>query len=164
MNAQIALQILLRLLPSILLFATAFYVVKDERMRQRWGEMLFRAGSVSFNDKDDPKIQSGVRTPFLILGALFLLWPLWYLWRDSYAQRPVTVIIQPTPIPKPTPIPTPLPGQGIPTPTPFGTPPAMPNFSNPNSSAPAPVQNPAPIQVPAHNQPVADPTPIPLKR
>lgn len=165
MNAQVALQLLLRLLPSVLLFAAAIYVVKDERMRQRWGEMLFRTGSVTFNDKDDPKIQSGVRTPFLVLGAIFLLWPVWYYWRDSYAQRPVTVIVQPTPIPKPTPVPTPLPGQVTPAPTPFGTPPALPNFSGSGSTSTAPSQNPAPIQVPSGNKPpAADPTPIPLSR
>ena len=161
MNAQIALQLLLRLLPSLLFFVTAYFAGRDERVRERWTEILYRTGSISVEQREDPVLQNKVRWPFLALGVLFLLWPIWYYWRDSYAQMPVQAVAFPTPVPTATPKPSAIVSL-TPAPTPFGTPPALPNFSS-SGSSPASAPNREPVQVPANNQPIAAPTPVTIR-
>ncbi len=161
MNIQVALQLILRLLPSIILFVTAFLVVRDLNMRARWSEILFRAGSIRAEQKVDPQIQKGVRIPFLVLGTLFLLWPLWYYFRDSYAQMPVKAVTFPTP--RPTPKPTPLPANSplsTPAPTPFGTPPSL---APPAEASAALTPGVAPAPLPGNPAPVTGPTPVRLR-
>jgi len=117
MTSSFALQLFLRLIPSILFFVAAFLAVKDESVKQLWVELLIKAGSIRVDQTEDPKIRQGVRIPLLVLGGVLLIWPVLYLWKDSYAQMPLTVLPQPTAIPKPTAVPK-TSGTPLPTPTP----------------------------------------------
>lgn len=116
---QVALQLLLRLLPSIVLLVLGFLVVKDQRMATAWTDILQRTGSISAEKAEDPEIRRGIRLPFFVLSGLFLFWPILYYFRDSYAQTPVQTVDLPpvsaiktkkgpTPTAAPTPTPDPV--------------------------------------------------------
>ena len=115
MNLAIALQMLLRLIPSGLLFLCTVYSVKDPSLRKKWAEFLFRTGNIPASKREDISIQESVRIPFLVGAVLFLFWPVIYYFRDSYTEIPIIPITVPTA--KPTPTKTPR-GAGAPTPTP----------------------------------------------
>jgi len=118
MNLVIAEQMLLRLIPSGLLFLCAFYSVKDAALRKQWTELLFKTGSIPASKRDDITLQESIKIPFLVGGVLFLIWPVIYYFYDSYTAIPVIAVVLPTP--KPTPTKTPRGFTTVtPTPTPF---------------------------------------------
>ena len=155
MTPSLALQLFLRLLPSILFFAAAFLANRDENVKQMWADLLVKAGSIRLDQSDDPKIRAGAKVPLLVVGGLLLIWPILYMWKDSYAQLPLTVLAQPTARPKPTPVPK----VGAPTPTPTATivpglPSALPQALPETSPPPADV---VPTFAPSRGFPDANP-------
>lgn len=85
---DILVQVLLRLLPSIVLLGLAFIAASDRKTREQWANLLYQVGSIRPNQREDPKIQQGVRVPFLVLSGLLLIWPIYYyLW----ITRPIPI-------------------------------------------------------------------------
>ncbi|MBV9467928.1 MAG: hypothetical protein JO316_16275 [Abitibacteriaceae bacterium] len=85
---DIWLQVLLRVLPSIILLGLAFIAATDRKTREQWANLLYQVGSIRPDQREDPKIQQGVRVPFFILSALLLIWPVYYyLW----ITRPIPI-------------------------------------------------------------------------
>ena len=118
MNLAIALQMLLRLIPSGLLFLCAVLSVKDPALRKYWTEFLFRTGSIPASKRDDVTLQESLKIPFLVGGALFLIWPVIYYFYDSYTEIPVIAVTLPTAKPTPTKVPRGF-TDATPTPTPL---------------------------------------------
>ena len=87
-TGDVFLQVLLRFLPSLVLFGLAFLAAADRKTREQWANMLYQIGSIRPDQRDNPKVQQGVRLPFLILGGLLLVWPVYHY---LYITRPVEV-------------------------------------------------------------------------
>lgn len=88
-------------------------------MASAWVDILQRTGSINQVQSEDDEVRKGVRLPFFILSGLFLIWPILYYFRDSYAQTPVQLAPLPplstvkekkgpTPTAAPTPTPDPV--------------------------------------------------------
>ena len=73
---DVLIQVLLRLLPSLAVFALGFYASTDRATREQWVDLLYKAGSLRPDQKDDPSKQKSVRVPFFVVAAALLLWPL----------------------------------------------------------------------------------------
>jgi hypothetical protein len=73
MDLEVSLQLLLRLLPSIILVALAFIAASDRKTRERWTDLLYQAGSLRPEQRSDARIQSKVKWPFLIMAAILLI-------------------------------------------------------------------------------------------
>jgi hypothetical protein len=78
MTTDQILQLLLRLLPSLLVLGLGFFAASDAKTRERWTGLLYQMGSLRPEQRDDPKAQSGVRIPFFVVSALLLIWPIQY--------------------------------------------------------------------------------------
>jgi hypothetical protein len=95
MDSRFILPFILRFLPAILIFALAFVAASDKKTRQQWANLLYQAGSVRPDQRDDPKVQNSVKWPFIVLaiGLLFLpnkLGPVsYYRW---VTNRPTEVL------------------------------------------------------------------------
>ncbi len=74
MESQFIFPFILRFLPSLLLVGLAFVAASDKKTGRQWANLLYQMGSVRPDQRDDPKIQSGVKIPFFVLafGMLFL--------------------------------------------------------------------------------------------
>jgi len=70
--------LLLRLLPSIIVAAVGFVAAAHPGTRAQWAQLMYLAGSVRRERRQDPKVQRGVRGPFLLLAFLLLAWPISY--------------------------------------------------------------------------------------
>lgn len=75
MKPEFILPLLLRFLPPLMVLALGFYAASDKNSRQRWTQLLYQAGSLRPEQRDDPKAQQGVRVPFFVLAALMLFLP-----------------------------------------------------------------------------------------
>jgi hypothetical protein len=78
MTTDQLLQLLIRLLPSIIVLALGFVAVSDQKTRERWTSLLYQLGSLRPEQRSDANIQKGVRIPFFIVAALLLIWPINY--------------------------------------------------------------------------------------
>jgi hypothetical protein len=67
------IQLLLRLLPSLVLCGLGFYAATDRKSRERWGDLLYQIGSIRPDQREDPQIGKGIKWPFFVV-ALLLLW------------------------------------------------------------------------------------------
>jgi hypothetical protein len=72
------IQLLLRLLPSLIVFGLGFYAATDKKTRERWGDLLYQVGSIRPDQREDPQIGKGVKWPFFVLALLLLIWPISY--------------------------------------------------------------------------------------
>jgi hypothetical protein len=88
MQGEILLGLFLRLLPTILLIALAFIAASDKNSREQWANLMHQIGSIKPAQKSDPKVQSGVRWPFIAVAVIFLIWPLRYY---QHATRTIEV-------------------------------------------------------------------------
>ena len=88
MDLEVSLQLLLRLLPSIILVALAFIAASDRKTRERWTDLLYQAGSLRPEQRSDARIQGKVRWPFLIMAVILLIWPIRYFF---YATRTIDI-------------------------------------------------------------------------
>ncbi len=88
MDLEVGLNLLLRLLPSIILLALAFIAATDHKTRERWTDLLYSMGSLRPEQRSDARVQSTVRWPFLIMAALLLIWPIRYFF---YATRTIEI-------------------------------------------------------------------------
>jgi hypothetical protein len=88
MDLEVGLQLLLRLLPSIILVALAFIAATDRKTRDRWTDLLYSIGSLRPDQRSDARVQSTVRWPFLVMAALLLIWPIRYFF---YATRTIEI-------------------------------------------------------------------------
>jgi hypothetical protein len=88
MDLEVSLQLLLRLLPSIILVALAFIAASDRKTRERWTDLLYQAGSLRPEQRSDARVQSNVRWPFFIMAAILLIWPIRYYF---YATRTIGI-------------------------------------------------------------------------
>jgi hypothetical protein len=88
MDLEVGLNLLLRLLPSVMLVALAFIAATDRKTRDRWTDLLYSIGSLRPEQRSDSRIQSTVRWPFLIMAALLLIWPVRYFF---YATRTIVI-------------------------------------------------------------------------
>lgn len=70
--------LVLRCLPSIIVFVLAFVAAADKSSRERWAEIMYQLGTIKPDQRNDPKVQRGVRLPFFIVAVLLLLWPINY--------------------------------------------------------------------------------------
>jgi hypothetical protein len=140
MDSQYIFPLILRFLPTILLIALGFVAATDKNTGRQWANLLYQAGSVRPDQRDDPKIQSGVKVPFFVLafGMLFLpshIGPISYYKWVTKKSEPVLNInqgkglkdfddsaIKPEKAAEPTPTPTipnpPAPGEAAPPPPP----------------------------------------------
>jgi hypothetical protein len=84
MNSDLWFQTLLRLLPALLVTVLAFIAANDPRTRERWANLLYQAGSIRPEQREDLSVQRGVRLPFFIVAAALLIWPILYF---RYATR-----------------------------------------------------------------------------
>ncbi len=75
MKPEFILPFLIRFLPPLIVLALGFYAASDKTSRQRWTQLLYQAGSLRPEQRDDPKAQQGVRVPFFVLAALMLFLP-----------------------------------------------------------------------------------------
>lgn len=78
MTPETAFQLALRLLPSIIVAVLAFVAAADTKTRERWADLLYQAGTLRPEQRDDPKVQRGVRLPFFLVALILLLWPVSY--------------------------------------------------------------------------------------
>lgn len=85
---DIYLPVALRLLPSIILLGLAFIAASDRRTREQWAMLLYQIGNIRPDQRDDPKIQQGVKKPFFILSALLLIWP---IYQYVFLTKPVEI-------------------------------------------------------------------------
>lgn len=72
------IQLLLRLLPSLIVFGLGFFAATDKKTRERWGDLLYQVGSIRPDQREDPKIGKGVKWPFFAIALLLLAWPISY--------------------------------------------------------------------------------------
>lgn len=96
MQGEILLGLFLRLLPTILLIALAFIAASDKNSREQWANLMHQIGSIKPAQKTDPKVQSGVRWPFIVVAVIFLIWPLRY-----YQHATRTIEVKSNPFEKP---------------------------------------------------------------
>ena len=75
MESQFILPFFLRFVPSIVLLSVAFYAANDKKSRERWTQLLYQAGSLRPDQRDDPKVQGGVKVPFFVLSVIMLFLP-----------------------------------------------------------------------------------------
>jgi hypothetical protein len=124
MESQFILPFVLRFLPTILVLGLAFVAASDKKTGRQWANLLYQMGSVRPDQRDDPKIQSSVKWPFIVIafGLLFLpshIGPIdYYQWvtrksepliditrakslEDSSATLTKTPEVQPTATPAP---------------------------------------------------------------
>jgi hypothetical protein len=78
MDTQAIIGIVVRLLPAIIVFVLGFIAAADRKTRERWGNLLYQVGSIRPDQREDPKVGSGVKLPFFIVAFFLLLWPLQY--------------------------------------------------------------------------------------
>jgi hypothetical protein len=74
-DTQVWLSVLLYALPSIIVFILGMIAASDKRTGQRWADLLYQAGAVGPAQRDEPKIRSSVRWPFIVVAVLLLYWP-----------------------------------------------------------------------------------------
>ncbi len=75
MESQFIFPFILRFLPSLLLIGLAFVAASDKKTGRQWANMLYQMGSVRPDQRDDPKIHSGVKLPFFVLAFAMLFLP-----------------------------------------------------------------------------------------
>lgn len=148
MESQFIFPFILRFLPTVLLIALAFVAASDKKTGRQWANLLYQMGSVRPDQRDDPKIHSGVKLPFFVLAFVMLFLPAhigpisYYRWVTN-KNEPVLDLTQgkgtkdsddalikmekqketePTPIPAP--LNPPPPGAVVAPPPPRGAPPA----------------------------------------
>lgn len=168
MNFAIFIELLIRLVPTLLLCLCAYLTTRDETLGRHWANFMVSTGTIPAARKEEPKVRAGVRIPLLVLAGIMLIWPAMYYLRDSYAQT--QLLIAPIPTARPTAKPTPKGAQVVlPTPTPGLTPIApisQDGVPNPGPAAPpaamAPLPAPAAPAAPVA-APTARPTPPPAK-
>lgn len=85
MESQFIFPFILRFLPTLLLIGLAFVAASDKKAGRQWANLLYQAGSIRPDQRDDPKIQGGVKLPFFILAFLLLFLPA-HLGPISYFQ------------------------------------------------------------------------------
>lgn len=142
MESQFIFPFVLRFLPSIIVLALAFVAASDKKTGQQWANLLYQMGSVRPDQRDDPKIHSSVKWPFVVMafGLLFLpahLGPIsYYRWvtHKSEAAIDITKIKGVDDISAASPAPT----EVLPTATPAPQNPLPPGASG----APAPPKAP----------------------
>jgi hypothetical protein len=78
MTTDQILQLVLRLLPSLIVLVLGFVAATDAKTRERWSGLLYQMGSLRPEQRDDPAVQRGVRVPFFLVSALLLIWPVQY--------------------------------------------------------------------------------------
>lgn len=88
MDLEVGLNLLLRLLPTIILTALAFIAATDRKTRERWTDLLYSIGSLRPEQRSDARIQGQVKWPFLIMAVLLLIWPIRYFF---YATRTIEI-------------------------------------------------------------------------
>lgn len=76
MTTDNILGLALRTLPALIVFVLAFVAAADRNTRARWANILYQMGSVRADQRDDPRVQGGVRLPFFAVALLLLVWPL----------------------------------------------------------------------------------------
>ena len=148
MESQFIFPFILRFLPTVLLIALAFVAASDKKTGRQWANLLYQMGSVRPDQRDDPKIHSGVKLPFFVLAFVMLFLPAhigpisYYRWVTN-KNEPVLDLTQgkgtkdsddalikmekqketePTPVPAP--LNPPPPGAVVAPPPPRGAPPA----------------------------------------
>jgi len=95
MESRFIVPFMLRFLPSLIVLALGFYAATDRKARERWAQLLYQAGSLRPEQRDDPKVQGGVKVPFFVLALLMLFLPAklgplsYYFWATS---KPETVM------------------------------------------------------------------------
>lgn len=72
------IQLLIRALPALVVFILGFVAAADAKTRARWGNLLYQIGSVRPDQREDPKIGSGVKWPFFVVALALLIWPINY--------------------------------------------------------------------------------------
>ena len=72
MESQFIFPFILRFLPTVLLIALAFVAASDKKTGRQWANLLYQMGSVRPDQRDDPKIHSGVKLPFFVLAFVML--------------------------------------------------------------------------------------------
>ena len=92
MQGEILLGLFLRLLPTMCLIALAFIAASDKKSREQWANLMHQIGSIKPAQRSDPKVQSGVRWPFIAVAAIFLIWPIRYY---QHATRVIEVKTNP---------------------------------------------------------------------
>jgi hypothetical protein len=88
MSTDTVLQLALRFLPALTVLILAFIAASDAKTRAQWTNLLYQAGSIRPDQRDNPKIQGGVKLPFFIVAVLMLIWPVQYYF---HATRTITV-------------------------------------------------------------------------
>jgi hypothetical protein len=96
MQSEVLLGLFLRLLPTILLIALGFIAAADKKSREQWANLMHQTGSIKPSQKSDPKVQSGVRWPFIVVAVIFLIWPFRY-----YQHATRTIEVKTNPFDKP---------------------------------------------------------------
>lgn len=85
MESQFIFPFVIRFLPTILLIGLAFVAASDKKTGRQWANLLYQMGSIRPDQREDPKIQSGVKLPFFVLAFLLLFLPA-HLGPISYYQ------------------------------------------------------------------------------
>jgi hypothetical protein len=75
MESQFIFPFVLRFLPTLLLIALAFVAASDKKTGRQWANLLYQMGSIRPDQRDDAKIQSGVKLPFFVLAFAMLFLP-----------------------------------------------------------------------------------------
>ena len=75
MESQFIFPFILRFLPTILLVGLAFVAASDKKTGRQWTNLLYQAGSIRPDQREDAKIQSGVKLPFFVLAFAMLFLP-----------------------------------------------------------------------------------------
>jgi len=68
----------LRFLPALIVFILAFVAASDPKSRVRWANLMYQVGNVRADQRDDAKVQGGVRWPFFLVALVLLAWPLFF--------------------------------------------------------------------------------------
>jgi hypothetical protein len=124
MNTDALLGVVLRCLPTLVIFILAFIAASDAGTRTQWTNLLYQMGSIKPDQRNDPKVQGGVKLPFFVVAAVFLIWPIQYyrhanrtievksdLYQRQITAPKVSNVARPTATPTPSgpPVPTPPP-------------------------------------------------------
>ncbi len=83
------LALALRCLPALLVFILAFIAASDRRTRAQWSQLMYQVGSIRADQRDDPKVQSGVKWPFFLVALLLLIWPVQFYRKAARVLVPV---------------------------------------------------------------------------
>lgn len=75
MDSKFILPFMLRFLPPLIVLGLAFLAASDKKTREHWANLMYQAGSVRPDQRDDPKVQGGVKWPFIVLAFLLLFLP-----------------------------------------------------------------------------------------